>query len=125
MRKERPQRIQVDVRRKIGLGHCRVRDEPASAEQALILAREGREQHAARKAVPGARFGEADDRGDIGRIVERAVIKAIARDRLAVAVTTRCAETKTTCGARRGSVPGSIPKILFEPKSRCESFLVA
>ena len=62
------------------------RDEPARAEQPLLLAGHAANRIGRRKPLAVAPLGEADQQRDIGRIVERAVVEPVAVDRLAVAV---------------------------------------
>src|SRR3954468_16551145 len=56
------------------------------AEQPLLLTGEGREQDRAAIGLAVAPIGKPGEQGDVGRVIERAVIERVAVYRLAIAV---------------------------------------
>ncbi len=85
-RKDRAQLVEVDVGGNPGLGDGRVLDEPARAEQPFLLARHGEEQDRTAERLSMPPLGEPDQQCNIGGVVKRAVVDAVAVHRLAVTV---------------------------------------
>ena len=61
-------------------------DEPVRAEQPLFLSGKGGEDHRPAIALAPQPFRLADEQGDIGGVVQRPVIEAVAIDRFAVPI---------------------------------------
>jgi len=66
------------------------------------------------KPLPACCCCEAEERGDVGGVVERAVVEAVAVHGLAIAVAARDGPRRDDLFERTGSVPGNRARMLSD-----------